>query len=82
MSENAAASGTDFSQGVKGTDIAEGATIGGKVGDEPVLLSRIGGELFASGGVGSDYGGGLGEGLGSSVLIDCDGDDITNNQVD
>jgi len=38
MGGNAAATGPDFSQGVKLADIAEGATLGGRVGDEPVLL--------------------------------------------
>jgi NADPH-dependent 2,4-dienoyl-CoA reductase/sulfur reductase-like enzyme/nitrite reductase/ring-hydroxylating ferredoxin subunit len=71
MGEDAAAAGPDFSQGVKLADIAEGATIGGRVGDEPVLLSRIDGELFAIGGACTHYGGALAEGLASGGTVRC-----------
>jgi NADPH-dependent 2,4-dienoyl-CoA reductase/sulfur reductase-like enzyme/nitrite reductase/ring-hydroxylating ferredoxin subunit len=71
MGEDAAAAGPDFSQGVKLADIAEGATIGGRVGDEPVLLSRIDGELFAIGGACTHYGGALAEGLPSGGTVRC-----------
>jgi len=71
MGENAAAAGPDFSQGLRLTDIAEGSTIGGRVGDEPVLLSRIEGGLFAVGGACTHYGGALAEGLASGGTVRC-----------
>ena len=71
MGGNAAAAGPDFSHGVKLADIAEGATIGGRVGDEPILLSRIDGELFAIGGACTHYGGALAEGLASGGNVRC-----------
>jgi NADPH-dependent 2,4-dienoyl-CoA reductase/sulfur reductase-like enzyme/nitrite reductase/ring-hydroxylating ferredoxin subunit len=71
MGEDAAAAGPDFFQGVKLADIAEGATMGGRVGDEPVLLSRIDGELFAIGGACTHYGGALAEGLPSGGTVRC-----------
>jgi NADPH-dependent 2,4-dienoyl-CoA reductase/sulfur reductase-like enzyme/nitrite reductase/ring-hydroxylating ferredoxin subunit len=71
MGGNAAATGPDFSQGVKLADIAEGATLGGRVGDEPVLLSRFDGELFAVGGTCTHYGGALADGVNSGQSVRC-----------
>lgn len=71
MGESAAATGPDFSQGVNLAGIADGETVGGRVGDEPVLLSRIDGQLFAVGGACTHYGGVLAEGLASNGNVRC-----------
>ena len=40
-------SGPDFTKGVRATDLAEGAMLVGRVGDDEVILARLGGKLFA-----------------------------------
>jgi len=40
-------SGPDFTKGVRATDLAEGAMLVGRVGDDEVILARQGGKLFA-----------------------------------
>lgn len=50
MSEDSSSgAGTDFTQGIPATDIADGCMVSGHVGKEPVLLVRQAGELFAIG---------------------------------
>lgn len=71
MAETAGPSGPDFSQGISLDDIPAEGTIGGRVGDEPVLLSRIGGELFAIGGSCTHYGGALVEGVMTGAHVRC-----------
>ena len=71
MGGNAEVAGPDFSEGVKLAEIAEGSTLAGRVGDEPVLLSRFDGELFAIGGTCTHYGGALGDGLISGGSVRC-----------
>src|SRR5262249_662310 len=53
--------GPDLTQGVALNDIADGAMLGGRVGDDAVLLARRGNELFAIGATCSHYGGPLSE---------------------
>jgi NADPH-dependent 2,4-dienoyl-CoA reductase/sulfur reductase-like enzyme/nitrite reductase/ring-hydroxylating ferredoxin subunit len=71
VGETAAASGPDFSQGVRAADIPREGTLAGRVGDEPVLLSRIEGELHAVGGACTHYGGALAKGLAEGGTVRC-----------
>ena len=71
MAEAANATGPDFSEGVGLTEVPVGATIAGRVGDEPVLLSNIGGELFAIGGTCTHYGGALADGVTGQTSVRC-----------
>ncbi|HET7606939.1 MAG TPA: FAD-dependent oxidoreductase [Sphingomicrobium sp.] len=71
MGEGASATGPDFSQGIKLGDIPAEGTLPGRVGDDPVLLSRLGGELFAIGGTCTHYGGNLGEGIAGAGSVRC-----------
>jgi 3-phenylpropionate/trans-cinnamate dioxygenase ferredoxin reductase subunit len=63
MSEAAAPSGPDLAKGVALSDLAEGAMLQGRVGDQAVLLVRQGGRLFAVEAHCTHYGGPLAEGL-------------------
>jgi nitrite reductase/ring-hydroxylating ferredoxin subunit len=63
--------GPDFAQGVAVSDIPDGGMIGGRVGDEAVLLARRGNELFAIGATCSHYGGPLAEGLVVDDTVRC-----------
>jgi len=56
-------SGPDLAQGVPLQDLADGAMLAGRVGDEAVLLVRQGGELYAVAAHCTHYGGPLAEGL-------------------
>ena len=71
MGRAAEASGPDFSQGVGLADIPEHGMLAGHVGDEPVLLSRFDGELFAVGGACTHYGAQLGGGLAEGETVRC-----------
>ena len=71
MGEAAAASGPDFSHGIALSELPSEGTVAGRVGDDPVLLSRLGGELFAIGGSCTHYGGNLGEGLARGTTVRC-----------
>ena len=71
MGEAGSASGPDFSQGLSLSEIPEEGTVAGRVGDDPVLLSRLGGELFAIGGICTHYGGHLGNGLARGTNVRC-----------
>ena len=71
MGETAAASGPDFSQGIAVNDVPAEGTIGGRVGDDPVLLSRLDGELFAIGGSCTHYGGHLADGISGHSTVRC-----------
>jgi apoptosis-inducing factor 3 len=66
-----APSGPDFSQGVPLVSIADGAMLSGHVGDDPVLLARIGKEFFAVGAVCTHYSGPLPEGLLVGDTVRC-----------
>ncbi|HEV2747026.1 MAG TPA: FAD-dependent oxidoreductase [Allosphingosinicella sp.] len=67
----AAASGPDFSQGVGLSEIPSHGMLAGRVGDEPVLLSRFGGELYAVGGACTHYGAPLARGLVEGETVRC-----------
>ena len=71
MGEQAKADGPDFARGVKLADIAEGASLSGRVGDEPVLLSKIDGSLFAVSATCTHYGGDLAKGLTRGASVRC-----------
>jgi nitrite reductase/ring-hydroxylating ferredoxin subunit len=53
------------------SDVADGATIAGRVGEDAVLLSRFDGELFAVSGTCTHYGGALAEGVESGGSVRC-----------
>ncbi len=65
------AEGPDFALGVAIADVPEGATLAGRAGDEPVLVSGRGGNFFAVGGACTHYGGPLGEGLVTDDEVRC-----------
>ena len=71
MGEAANATGPDFSEGISLAQIPAEGTLAGRVGDEPVLLSRLGGELFAIGGACTHYGGNLGDGVAEEGIVRC-----------
>jgi len=71
VGEAAAVSGPDFSEGVSLGDLPAEGTIGGRVGDDPVLLSRLDGELFAIGGSCTHYGGHLADGISGHSTVRC-----------
>ena len=55
--------GPDLTLGVSIDELADGASLGGHVGDDRVLLARQGDELFAIGATCTHYNGPLAEGL-------------------
>ena len=63
--------GPDLALGVKLSDMANGALLGGHVGDEAVLLARRGNDFFAIGSTCSHYGGPLAEGLMVDDTVRC-----------
>ena len=64
-------SGPDLRAGIAAADLPEGAMLAGHVGDEAVLLTRQGGEIFAVGARCAHYGGPLAEGLVVGGAIRC-----------
>ncbi|NPT53758.1 FAD-dependent oxidoreductase [Paraburkholderia elongata] len=72
MSESSSSTaGTDFTQGIPATDIADGQMVTGRVGEEAVLLVRQAGELFAIGATCPHYGAPLADGLLVADTIRC-----------
>ncbi len=71
MSEAQAAAGPDFSSGFPLGDIPDDGTVAGRVGDEPVLLSRFNGSLYAVSGICTHYGGHLGDGVANGTIVRC-----------
>ena len=71
MAEQSEPKGPDLTQGIALDDIADGGMIGGHVGDESVLLARLGQEIFAIGATCSHYGGPLAEGLMVGDTVHC-----------
>ena len=69
--EPSAPSGPDLAAGVPSDDLADGATLLGHVGEEPVLLARRGAEIFAIGATCTHYGGPLAEGLLVDDTVRC-----------
>jgi NADPH-dependent 2,4-dienoyl-CoA reductase/sulfur reductase-like enzyme/nitrite reductase/ring-hydroxylating ferredoxin subunit len=71
MAAQQEAAGPDFSVGFRIADIADGATIAGRVGEEPVLLSRRGDDYFAVSGVCTHYGAHLAGGRIAGDQVRC-----------
>jgi NADPH-dependent 2,4-dienoyl-CoA reductase/sulfur reductase-like enzyme/nitrite reductase/ring-hydroxylating ferredoxin subunit len=71
MSERPQPTGPDFRAGVARDAVPDGGTLAGRVGDEPVLLSRFGGELCAVGGLCTHYGAALAGGLFDGQTVRC-----------
>ena len=71
MGEATSATGPDFSQGISLSDVPEGTTVAGRVGDEPLLLSNIDGQLYAIGGTCTHYGGKLADGVIGRTTVRC-----------
>ena len=63
--------GPDLSQGVALASLAEGSMLLGHTQDEPLILVRRGGELFAIGAVCTHYSGPLAEGLLVDDTVRC-----------
>jgi apoptosis-inducing factor 3 len=63
--------GPDLTKGVSAADVAEGAMLVGHVGEDDVLVTRVGGELFAIGAHCTHYHGPLGEGLVVGQTVRC-----------
>jgi len=61
----------DLTNGVSESELTDGATLVGQVGDDAVLLARRGGEIFAIGATCTHYGGQLGEGLIVEDTVRC-----------
>ncbi len=68
--EQASPSGPDLTKGVRLADFTDGHLLG-HVGDEAVLLVRVGDELFAIGALCSHYHGPLAEGLITGHSVRC-----------
>ena len=71
MSGATTAEGPDFSVGIAIADVPLDGTLAGRVGEHPVLLSRLGGQLFAVSGSCTHYGAALGEGLIHDGTVRC-----------
>ena len=71
MAEATPPTGPDFSQGVRIDDIPAQGVLGGRVGDDPVLLSIIDGAIFAVSGRCTHYGAALEAGLVDGETIRC-----------
>lgn len=69
--EGSAVTGPDFAAGVTITEIPDGGLLGGHVGEQSVLLSRRGDDVFAIGGACTHYGGPLAEGLVVGNTVRC-----------
>jgi NADPH-dependent 2,4-dienoyl-CoA reductase/sulfur reductase-like enzyme/nitrite reductase/ring-hydroxylating ferredoxin subunit len=64
-------SGPDLAEGLPLAEIADGAMLLGRVGDQPVLLARRGEDVFAIGATCTHYGGPLSEGLLVEDTVRC-----------
>ena len=71
MGEAASATGPDFSEGIGLSQVPQGTTISGRVGDDAVLLSNIDGQLYAVGGTCTHYGGTLADGVIGRTTVRC-----------
>jgi NADPH-dependent 2,4-dienoyl-CoA reductase/sulfur reductase-like enzyme/nitrite reductase/ring-hydroxylating ferredoxin subunit len=63
--------GPDLALGVSRDQVPEGGMLGGHVGGEAVLLSRLDGRFHAIGATCTHYGGPLGEGVVSGDVVRC-----------
>lgn len=64
-------SGPDLAAGTLAADLPDGAMINGRVGEEAVLLARVGTEIFAISAKCTHYGGPLGKGVLSGDTVRC-----------
>jgi NADPH-dependent 2,4-dienoyl-CoA reductase/sulfur reductase-like enzyme/nitrite reductase/ring-hydroxylating ferredoxin subunit len=64
-------SGPDLSQGIPLVSLADGAMLSGHVGEDAVLLARVGKDFFAVGAVCTHYSGPLAEGLLVGDTVRC-----------
>jgi NADPH-dependent 2,4-dienoyl-CoA reductase/sulfur reductase-like enzyme/nitrite reductase/ring-hydroxylating ferredoxin subunit len=71
MATQSEPSGPDLTEGVPAASLPDGGMISGHVGEEPVLLVRLGEEVLAIGSKCTHYGGPLGEGLVSGETVRC-----------
>src|SRR5262249_7962617 len=65
--------GRDLARGVAIGDVADGGMVGGHVGDDAVLLGRVGAEVSAMGAPCSHYGGPRAGGLIAGDPVRCPG---------
>lgn len=63
--------GPDLAAGIPASALTEGTMLAGHVGDEAVLLARVGEEIFAVGATCTHYGGPLAEGVLSGASVRC-----------
>ncbi|HEY1505105.1 MAG TPA: FAD-dependent oxidoreductase [Stellaceae bacterium] len=71
MSDAPSTTGPDLASGIAASELAEGQTLVGHVGEENVLLVRSGGEIFAIAANCSHYGGPLGDGILTDDAVRC-----------
>jgi nitrite reductase/ring-hydroxylating ferredoxin subunit len=71
MSDRPEPTGPDLTLGIAQDKLADGATLLGHVGDDDVILARIGDEFFAIGAYCTHYHGPLAEGLVSEGMVRC-----------
>jgi apoptosis-inducing factor 3 len=71
MSGDSKPAGPDLKAGISLGDLAEGAMVLGQADGEAVLMTRIGGEIFAIGATCTHYGGPLAEGLLVGETVRC-----------
>jgi len=71
MAEANGSNKPDLTRGILEADVADGAMLVGRVGEEAVLLARKGNEIFAIGATCTHYGGPLGEGLMVGDTVHC-----------
>ena len=63
--------GPDLTKGIDAALLAEGAMLLGHIGQDPVILARSGGQVFAIGATCAHYGGPLAEGLLVDDTVRC-----------
>jgi apoptosis-inducing factor 3 len=71
VGEAASATGPDFSEGISLSQVPEGSAVAGRVGDEPILLSNVDGQLYAVGGSCTHYGATLADGIIGPTSVRC-----------
>jgi NADPH-dependent 2,4-dienoyl-CoA reductase/sulfur reductase-like enzyme/nitrite reductase/ring-hydroxylating ferredoxin subunit len=71
MSDAPSTTGPDLAAGIAATELADGKTLVGHVGEENVLLARQGADIFAIGANCSHYNGPLGDGILTDHAVRC-----------
>ena len=69
--QNQPPAGPDLAAGIDASQLADGAMLAGRVGDDAVLLARVGGRCFAIGATCTHYGGPLAEGVLDGETVHC-----------